>query len=153
MYMAKKREKSEIVPLRDFWEIRDRDFERAFEWPAFFGTRPFRMGFIERFPRADLIEEDNTIKVKVDLPGVSKDRIKVNIGKDSISVRADTEKEEERKGKNYYYRERSASGYYRRLPLPSEVDAKSARAKFSNGTLEITVNKAGATEQKEVDVE
>jgi HSP20 family protein len=152
--MAEKKRKEgqqaskELIP-RDFF-----DFSPFQNVGRMFGSMPmFRRGAFGRAPNIDLVEEGNKIRVKADLPGVDKNEIKLNITKNSISIRAATKKEERREGKNYYYMERSASGYFRTIPLPSEVDPRTARAKFYNGTLEIEVNKHGKSEGREIKVE
>lgn len=93
-------------------------------------------------PRVDIIDEGDSLRVKADLPGVDKDKIKLNVTHNSVSISVTTDKEKEEKGKNYYYRERSASGYYRNLQLPSSVDPKTSKARYQNGTLEISIKKS-----------
>ena len=93
-------------------------------------------------PRVDIIDEGDSLRVKADLPGVDKDKIKLNVTHNSISISVTTDKEKEEKGKNYYYSERSASGYYRNLQLPSSVDPKTSKARYQNGTLEISIKKS-----------
>ena len=108
-----------------------------------------------QFPSIDMSEEGDKIRVKADIPGVDKDKVKVHVYKDSISIKAETGAEREEKGKSFYYKERSAAGYYRSIPLPVEVNADTAKAKVENGTLEIVVTKKDAAKQehREVKVE
>jgi HSP20 family protein len=96
---------------------------------------------LNQMPSVDMVDEGKTIRITADIPGINKDKVKVNVSRNAVSIRADGAKERERRGKDYYYRERSSSGYYRSIPLPTEVDEHSAKAKFTNGTLEITVAK------------
>lgn len=98
-------------------------------------------------PSVDMVDEGSRIRVRVDLPGVDKRNIKLHVSRDSISVRAETRREQRSSGKNYYYMERSAAGYSRMIALPSEVDASTTKAKFENGTLEITVDKRDASKR------
>ncbi len=97
--------------------------------------------FAGHVPDVDVIDEGKSIRIKVDLPGAKREDIDLAVGRDRIIVKAATKKAREERGRGYYYRERSASGYYRSIPLPSAVDEKSASAKFEDGTLEINVKK------------
>lgn len=123
----------------------------ATEWDPFGASKrterllEMPMGFArmaETLPRVDLVDEGDRFRIKADLPGVRKEGISLIVWKNvvTISASAGTDREERRKG--YYYRERSASGYYRSIPLPQPVDGKSAKAKFTNGTLEMTIKKS-----------
>lgn len=116
----------------------------------FFSTPAFRWNnnFFNQFPSVDLADEGDKLRIKADLPGIEKNDVKLNVEKNSITISANAKRSEEKKGKNYYYRERSASGYYRSIPLPTEVIASSAKAKFSNGTLEVTLNKKDRSSTK-----
>ncbi|MEM2856379.1 MAG: archaeal heat shock protein Hsp20 [Candidatus Nitrosocaldaceae archaeon] len=79
----------------------------------------------EREPLVDVIEEDDTIKVLVELPGVEKEQIRVNATERSLTIRCDAP---ERK-------------YKREVDLPSEVDVASAKSTYKNGILEIVFKK------------
>ena len=139
--MDKKEQKSGIKLSRKIPDMGSLD-EFFDTQSSFFRMPQFRWGTPDKLPRADFADEGNIIRIKVDLLGISKDKIKVHGTRSSISVRSDAKMGEERSGR-YYYRERSSSGYYRSFSLPSEIDGRSAKAKLSDGTLEITVRKTG----------
>ncbi len=126
----------------------DSDFGRLFDAPL----RRWNWPSFSRFPSVDMADEGSRIRITADLPGIEKEKVRVHIARNTLSISADTHSNREEKGRNYYYRERSSSGYYRSIPLPTEVDEKSAKAKFSNGTLEIVLNKKNAG-KREVTVE
>lgn len=75
------------------------------------------------------------------MPGVEKRDIKVRVEENYITIRAHKTSEHSGAGKGFYSKERSTSSYYRSLSLPEGVRAGTAKAKFSNGTLEISVEK------------
>jgi HSP20 family molecular chaperone IbpA len=139
--MAKKNDKSKgraLVPARmPEAEPVNESFRRFFNMPLL----KWDWNSFNHLPSVDMVDEGKNIRITADIPGINKDKVKVNVSRNSVSIRAEGGKEQEKKGKNYYYRERSASGYYRNIPLPADVDEHSAKAKFSNGTLEITVSK------------
>jgi len=76
-------------------------------------------------PLASVYEEDGTIKVVVDLPGVSEESIKVNATEDKVMIRAEG-------------RDRK---YYKEIELPSKVDPNSVQASYRNGILELSFKK------------
>ena len=90
----------------------------------------------------DIIDEGNKLVVKVDLPGVKKKDIKLNVTDNSLEVSAEHKEEEEEKRKNFLRKERSEVSYYRTLPLPEKVVAGKAKAKLTDGVLNITIPKA-----------
>ena len=119
-----------------------RDFERAFmTFPTI--TSP-------SFPslpntHTDIVDEGDNLVIKVDLPGVKKKDIELNVTDNSIEVSAEHEEEEEEKRKNFLRKERSELSYYRILPLPEKVVAGKAKAKLTDGILNITIPKAVPT--------
>jgi HSP20 family protein len=110
---------------------------RLFHWPL---TR-WDWSAFNQLPSIDMIDEGKIIRIRADLPGVDRKNIKLDVGKDSVTIRVAEKTGSERSGKNYYYSERSSAGYYRSIPLPEEVDPGNPRARFENGTLEITLTK------------
>ncbi len=92
-------------------------------------------------PAIDLIDRDKEIVVRADLPGVSKDNIKIKIDPESISISGEIKKEKKEENETYYREERIYGKFSRVIPLPSEVDPEKAEAKFENGVLEIRVPK------------
>jgi HSP20 family protein len=86
--------------------------------------RPFGPGVRE--PLTDICAGDGTITVTAEMPGIEKDNIDLETGEDFLIVNVD----------------RGERRYYKELELPSKVVAGSARAKYNNGVLEITLQKA-----------
>ena len=116
-----------------------REFERSFRnFPTI--TPPS----LPSWPKThtDIIDEGNKLVVKVDLPGVKKKDIKLDVTDNSLEVSAEHTEEEEEKRKNFLRKERSEVSYYRTLPLPEKVVAGKAKAKLIDGVLNITIPKA-----------
>ncbi len=104
-------------------------------------------------PKVDIEDKGDSFAVEVDLPGIKKDDIKLKVGDDTITIRADAVKEKEEEKKEYYAKERSSVGYYRVISLPEKVKRDTAKAKFNEGTLHIEVKKADESAGKEVKIE
>jgi len=107
-------------------------------------------GFIpaEWSPRVDVLEREGQFVVRADLPGLSKEDIKVEVSDDLITIQGERkhEKKEEREG--YCYSECSFGSFYRAIPLPEGADASKATADFRKGVLEITVPAPSRPEPK-----
>jgi HSP20 family protein len=98
-----------------------------------------------RSPSLDVAETEGGYTVAIDLPGVSKDDVKITIDGRRISVSAQTQREEAKKdGERLIYRERSASSFARSFTLPEEVDQDASQAKLDSGVLSLTLAKKRA---------
>ncbi len=123
---------------RSFGNFR-RDFERSFtSFPAI--TMP-PMPKISS-TSCDIIDEGDRLQVKVDMPGVKKNEIELDITDNSIEISAAHKEEKEEKKKNFLRKERSEVSYYRTLPLPAEVVSSKAKAKLTDGILSIVIPKS-----------
>lgn len=95
--------------------------------------------------RVDVVDRGDRFGVKVDLPGVNKEDIKVAVEGASVSVsaaaRAPVEAEGGPKPIRVLRAERPASKYARTLQLPAEVDGDAAEASFENGVLTLSLPK------------
>ncbi|MEM3781373.1 MAG: Hsp20/alpha crystallin family protein [Candidatus Micrarchaeaceae archaeon] len=152
MPKSKKERSTNIEPIRagEIFDVFNDPFDymrRMMSYPRkYIGT------FMSRAPRIDMIDRSTELVIKADLPGVDKNDIKVNVSKESITISAQASKEREETGRNYYYSERAASGYYRRIPLPVAVEPKRVKATFKDGMLEVVLPKAPG-EGEEVKIE
>jgi len=92
-------------------------------------------------PLSDIQETDKNIIVNLDMPGVDKKDIILTIRDNLLEVKAERKKEEKKIKKNLYQYERSYTGFYRVLPLPSSVKPEKAKAEYKDGVLTITIPK------------
>jgi len=96
-------------------------------------------------PALDVTESAQAWTVKLDLPGVTKEDVKVAIDGNQVSVQAQARQESERaEGERIVYRERTAASYARRFTLPAEVDQSQSSARLDNGVLTLTLGKRSA---------
>ena len=89
----------------------------------------------------DVVETDNDIIVKADLPGVKKEDIVIDLTEDSLEIMAIFEDESEFKGENFIKKERRYGESKRSISLPKMVKIDEASAKFDNGVLTVTIPK------------
>jgi HSP20 family protein len=155
------KEEKKLVPWRPFTEMArwEREMEGMFE--DFFGRR-LRPILDERWwgsrtaafatPAVDLYEEKDEIVAKVELPGMSKEDIEVNVADHHLTIKGEKKKEEEVKEKSYYRCERSYGSFSRSMELPAEVQMEKARASFKNGVLEVHLPKTEEAKKKEAKI-
>jgi hypothetical protein len=70
-----------------------------------------------------------------------------------LIIRGEQKQSSERHGRDYYYAERSYGAFMRILPLPCEVDAEHAQARYKNGVLRVTLPKTAQAKSKRVKVQ
>lgn len=101
-------------------------------------------------PASDLYETEKDVIAEIDMPGVDKKDVNVNVTKEGIEVKAEKKHEakQEDKKKGLFRMERSYSGFYRNFRLPSDVDPDKAEAEFKDGVLKIKVPKLQIEEKK-----
>lgn len=129
-----------------------RDVEKTFEkiWTKLATERPLKLGAWE--PPADVIDKDNEIIVYVDVPGYSKDDVKVRVTDDTVEVMAERKVEAVTGGK-YILKQRVREVLYKRIDLPIKVRPEQAKAKMENGVLEIKIPKSETTREVQIVVE
>ena len=89
----------------------------------------------------DIIEDNNNIIVKTDIPGVIKENIKIDITEETLEIIANFKDEVLTEGANYIKRERRFDVLKRLVTLPSKIIIDDATAGFENGVLTVTLPK------------
>ena len=90
-------------------------------------------------PQIDVSQKNNELVVRADLPGLTKDDVKVDITDDAITIQGERRKEHEEERGGVYRVERSYGSFYRTIPLPDGAMTDQAKASFKDGVLEITM--------------
>src|SRR5213594_372948 len=104
---------------------------------------------IERFsPQVDIFERDGKLVLRADLPGMTKDDVKVEVTEDAVVIEGERKHEHEEKEEGVYRSERSYGRFHREIPLPEGVDTDSATANFKNGVLEVTLDASQAARNR-----
>ena len=135
--------------MRRFGEEMDRLFE-DFGFDRGWLTPTIGRGFGPGIwsPDVEMFERNGEFVVRADLPGLTKDDVKVEVTDDGITIEGDRQSEQEGTRDGFYSSERSYGKFYRRLPLPEGVKAEDANASFNNGVLEITLKATKRNESK-----
>jgi HSP20 family protein len=101
---------------------------------------------------ADVAEKDIAFVVRATIPGVRPEDIQVNVQGDRLTLRAESQNEQERKDERYVVRERYATSFYRALTLPSPVNTDQADASYDQGVLTLTLPKAQVEKSSQIRV-
>jgi HSP20 family protein len=131
--------------MRRFTKDMERMFEdfRGFNFPTFFNNdfEPFRREFdkFEWMPQIEVLKNNGQFTVRADLPGLTKDDVKVEMTEDLLTISGERKEEKEEKHEGFYRTERNYGSFYRQIPLPEGAKTENATATFHNGVLEITV--------------
>lgn len=132
------------VFFRDYDSIFD-EFRRSFDnlmRPFFPFDLPRGTDWrLVRYAPTDFIDEGDHYSVHVELPGLSREDVEVNINNESLSIRAQKKQETEQREKNYLHRERYYSSFARDISFPEEVDPDKADGTMVNGVLELKIPK------------
>ncbi len=94
-------------------------------------------------PLADMWETDKDVLATLEIPGVTKEDIDINVVGDSLEITVEKKEElkEEDKKQGMYRLERRYGGYYRNISLPENVDPDKIKATYANGVLELRMPK------------
>jgi HSP20 family protein len=99
-------------------------------------------------PPVHLCEKNGNYQVKIQLPGIKKEDINVEVSEDSVMIKTEIKHEKQEEQGNVYRSEFRYGRFMREIPLPSEVDNTKANAEYKDGVLEITIPKAKEEECK-----
>ncbi len=106
-------------------------------------------------PTLDVEEKDSFYIVRVDLPGLDKDKIEINVRGDVLTLKGtrdvSTEKSDEKSG--VYKRERSYGSFARSVQLPGPVNETGITADYQNGVLTVKLPKTEAAAAKKIAVQ
>lgn len=106
-------------------------------WPFAF-LAPEREDF-EWSPDVEVQERGGKLLVRVDLPGMAREDVKVEVTAETLTIEGERKQTVEKEEKGYYRSERSYGRFSRTIPLPEGVDANTAKAEFKNGVLEVSM--------------
>lgn len=103
-------------------------------------------------PAVDIYEDENAFLIKLELPEVSREDVKVNLDNDTLSITGQRRFENEDKRDGYHRVERRYGQFYRSFTLPPNVNAQSINAQFKDGMLRLTLPKKEEARPKQIEV-
>lgn len=136
---------SRYDPLRDFRELEKRFF-------SLINPDEERNNISSFAPTVNTREDDKAYYIEVDLPGVKKEDIHVDVSKGSLTISGERKHKEEVKEDSYYKLESFFGKFQRTFTLPDNVDSEAIVAKCENGVLEINIPKIADKEAKKIEI-
>lgn len=137
--LAKTRRQEPFNLLRQMTSELDRMFDEPWtllRWPSADMALPNTPGWM---PKVDVVTKDNTLVTRVDLPGIKKEDVLVQVEDGFLTLSGERKKEVKEEKDNVYREEREYGSFCRSVPLPKGVKADDVKATFDNGVLEVTV--------------
>ena len=104
-------------------------------------------------PAVDIFETADSIVMKAELPGVSRENIDIQVRDNTLTLKGERKFEREVKDENYLRIERSYGAFQRAFSLSTVIQQDKIKAVFKDGVLEVTLPKAEEAKSKQVKVE
>jgi HSP20 family protein len=131
----------------------NRLFSTFFDSPASTGSTGNGQSAARRwYPAMDLVESDDHFVLRVDLPGLSEDDVKIEVENDTLVVSGERKETHEQKREGFYRLERSMGAFSRSLSLPEGIDADQVSASFDRGVLEVRIPKPEQRKPRRVEI-
>jgi HSP20 family protein len=116
------------------------EFDRMFEEPWGFVRLPTTTIETANWaPKVDIVTKDNKLVTRIDLPGMKKEDVNVEVAEGVLTLSGERKKEFKEEKDNYFREEREYGSFCRRVPLPKGVKPEDVKASFTNGVLEVVV--------------
>lgn len=103
-------------------------------------------------PAVDILETENELLLKMDLPEVAQKDVDIRLENDTLTIKGER-KFEQAQGKGYHRIERSYGSFARTFTLPNTVDTEKVKADCRNGVLTITLPKKEVAKPRTIRVE
>lgn len=104
-------------------------------------------------PAVDIKETPEAFTIEAELPGMSREDVKVTVHEGVLSIQGERKSENETDDKKHHRIERFYGSFLRRFTLPDNVEENSVKANFKDGMLTLTLQKAEPKEPKAIEVD
>ncbi|HET9961958.1 MAG TPA: Hsp20/alpha crystallin family protein [Nitrospiraceae bacterium] len=138
-------------PFRELEEMSER-LNRMFARPALGGNGKEVMTAAEWTPLVDISETEAAYTIKVELPEVKKEDVRVSVEDGVLTIQGERKQEKEEKGKKYHRIERAYGRFVRTFALPDSIDEANVKAEYTEGVLRLHLPKSEKAKPKQIDV-
>jgi len=143
-----------LRPLEEMQRMFDEFLGRGWLRPfRFEGMPELSLPWDGRLPKLDVIDRDNEVVVRVEVPGVKKEDIEISVTGDLFTVKGQTKREEKEEKGDYYRCEMSQGSFSRTVTLPAMVDEAGAKAQLKEGMLEVTLPKTEKAKKRAIKID
>lgn len=110
----------------------------------------FSAGLQDFSPALDAVEQPDRYLLKLDLPGMDKDKLDIRVTEHNLAITGERRFEDKQAGKKGFARFERSYGYFQRnIPIPENVKTDEVTAKYDRGVLEIVMPKLTPTPVQE----
>ena len=139
-----------VDPSQEFEDIYDRMGQLM---SMAFGDLAFTPALAAAWtPLADISETDDAYLVEVELPGVNKDQVNVDVNDRELVITGEIAEPQEEEGRRRRRRARRTGRFEFRTTLPGDIDPQGISASLSDGILTVRVPKSEAAKPRHVEI-
>lgn len=144
-----------LTPWRSMWDTRfpslREEMDRFFE--DFFGESAFvSLAETNWLPPVDIIDNDRSITVMMDLPAIDPEDVTVTVMEDTLTIEGERKQQERFRDREYYRSERTHGPFSRTISLPGNVLGGKASASYRDGVLTVELPKSQKETVKEIKI-
>ena len=137
-------------PFRELTQLQDR-MNRLFQ-DSYRGSGDENLMSTGFVPPVDIYEDEHTIRVKMEVPGIDQNDIDIRVENNTLTVRGERKFEKDEKEENFHRIERRYGQFVRTFSMPNTVDADHVEATYHNGVLYLGLPKKAEAKPKQVKV-
>lgn len=104
-------------------------------------------------PRTDLVETDDDFRLRLDVPGLTKEDISINLQNRTLTVSGERTSERTEESEEFVRVERAFGNFHRSFTLPDAVDEDNIEATYDNGVLTISVPKTEERTRRQIEIQ
>lgn len=129
----------------------DTQLDRLFD--GFFSPAPLRPDWSTLTPAVDVEETSDAYVFRADLPGINSKDVKVTVHNDTVTLRGERKREEQKSEGSLHRVERAYGSFERSFTLGLPVRADQVKASYKDGVLEVHVPKADEAKPRDIEVQ
>jgi len=139
-------------PLNNIWNL-PRELDRMFDETL--GNIQFGRGENLRqwFPVTDVSETPDFLVLKLEVPGMDREDLKISVENNTLTVRGEKKQETSSEDETFFRTERSYGSFERTFALPSHVDHDNVKASLENGVLTVRLPRREEARAREITIE
>ena len=122
------------------------EIERLLNFPQADGTT------VPWVPALEVSQEKDNYIVKLELPGVNKEDVKLSLEQGTLTITGERKAETKSETSEVFHSERFYGRFQRSVNLPESVDAKQVKAQYKDGVLTVTLPKSEESKPKQIDI-
>ncbi|WP_293677850.1 Hsp20/alpha crystallin family protein [uncultured Phenylobacterium sp.] len=127
-----------------------REFDRLFDQ---LGSGWAALADVELAPKMDIRDTKGGLEISLELPGMTRDDVKIAVEDDVLTVSGEKKTEKETKEEDYRLSERTYGAFSRSVTLPRSVEAGKITATMKDGVLKLTAPKNGTAKTKSIEIQ